>query len=302
MKTTVYCLIIFLLITSLDLFSQSYKNILANENVWDELYVFEAAVTTKYKTIGDTIFLGKEYKKIGAQSFASGPFVLVFLIREDSLEKKLYFVDNFNLSMDTVEYLLYDFNVNIGDTVSVHMPRSINYSSYMASDTFNLVLDSYTAFDNINNDDTALVFSYVDNIGGYPNVYWIKGLGSRAGIGFSAMRWPPMDGTQIICASKNGDDCFYYEPFGSSHNCNISYSEVSKFTEVSYKLYPNPCKNEITVSGKSINFIQIIDIAGIEIRAINVNSYTKTINLEGLRKGIYFIIINNESVKKIIVY
>jgi len=71
-------------------------------------------------------------------------------------------------------------------------------------------------------------------------------------------------------------------------------------------IYPNPAKDFITISSKSIiiNKVEINDISGKLIKQINVNNNKYVINSTYLKKGIYFVkIISKDSIisKKLII-
>lgn len=75
----------------------------------------------RYKTSGDTLIGAYNYKKVlyayntSPGPFNFSPYTFNFAYRNDSINKKVYYLDVTNgLNKDT---LWYDFNLNIGDTV-----------------------------------------------------------------------------------------------------------------------------------------------------------------------------------------
>jgi hypothetical protein len=68
-------------------------------------------------------------------------------------------------------------------------------------------------------------------------------------------------------------------------------------------IYPNPSASFITINSKNqlIENVNINDISGKQIIDLkNLNTETKNIDISNLSKGIYFISINNQVIKKLI--
>jgi len=299
-----YTVLLVILINN-SIFSQSYKKIFGNTNTWNEYYQFEIGFTTKYKTDGDTIINGNTYKKIyGGEmmnEYDTPDYYLRYLMREDTLEQKVFFL-NFNYT-DTIEKLLYDYSIEIGDTVDVVVPFSDLMEGYLtAGGTVSLELDSIIVIDDISNTDSVLVFKRLDYYSGY-NVYWIKGVGSRAGIGRNAACWPPQDQTQLICAFKDEEQTFHYVPYSEPHNCFLYVDVSSNELDNTINVFPNPANNYITINGNNITKIEVINILGLLEKEFNLNQNQITLDITDLNKGIYFLKIfegKNEYVKKII--
>lgn len=66
------------------------------------------------------------------------------------------------------------------------------------------------------------------------------------------------------------------------------------------KIYPSPATNSITVEGleDKTNTIQIIDVTGKTVLDLDIKKENPQIDINHLTKGIYFVILNNESSKK----
>ncbi|MBU2928615.1 T9SS type A sorting domain-containing protein [Winogradskyella psychrotolerans] len=67
----------------------------------------------------------------------------------------------------------------------------------------------------------------------------------------------------------------------------------------SFKYYPNPVKNELTVEAKtSISQISIHNIVGQKVKGMTPNSLTTTVDMNELNTGVYFVTVQiNSSVK-----
>lgn len=92
-----------------------------------------------------------------------------------------------------------------------------------------------------------------------------------------------------------------------TNNLFVSTIGINNLLSKGIKIYPNPVKNQLTISGLpkgSITTISITDIIGKTVYISTVKDETETINVSGLNKGIYLIKISQgeQSVtKKIIV-
>ena len=73
---------------------------------------------------------------------------------------------------------------------------------------------------------------------------------------------------------------------------------VNEYSEVTFKFYPNPVNDQMTIDNlEGANRIQIYNISGEVVRTIeNVSSNTVNINTANLNKGIYMLVVyhNNE--------
>ncbi len=81
---------------------------------WDDADVPYYSLPYTYSFSGDTIFHGTTYKKL-LSDYAS-----IVLVREDTTLKKVFIVPlaavSYPLTSDTDEHVLYDYNLNVGDT------------------------------------------------------------------------------------------------------------------------------------------------------------------------------------------
>lgn len=69
---------------------------------------------------------------------------------------------------------------------------------------------------------------------------------------------------------------------------NVEDPDFQQTIENDVKLYPNPFKDLLTVSGTNIRKIELIDIAGKTRLELNATDYLEDINTRNLEPGIYF--------------
>ncbi len=118
------------------------------------------------------------------------------------------------------------------------------------------------------------------------------------------------DGTIDAAGVYNFDITFV--PCNKSLNSNTTYSAqiyidpavatgVKQINTISSKLiiYPNPVKDILTIKGKNITTIQIMDINGRTVKILNSNNTIETIDVSSLNQGIYFVKVGTK-VQKLI--
>lgn len=292
-----FLLLIFIFFTSI-INAQQYYTFPTSNAIWRE-YRYELGGSSRsyyydFQNFinGDTLIEGKIYHKIYQtgytrsyilyQSFYSEyEDIYVGAIREDSLRKVYYYVDSlYN------EQLLYDFNLNIGDTLPIMVgtrERIINNNT------------TYT----VTGIDSILVqgnFHKRFQIN-YPNqtFYIIEGVGSTYGLLAKLYSWTGY--TPILKCFKLNDENAY--PDGQ--DCNLIHIGIDEFSEQNKThLFPNP-GNGIFYFNNLPNeslLMKIFNLMGNKIFETIVQKDHSSIDLSNLPKGIYFIQIidKNESI------
>jgi len=258
---------------------------------------------------GDTIINGLQYKKVYKQENARiadfNEARYFAAIREDTIAARVY------CHYNGAEYLLYDFSVNVGDVVHFYsfwhgipfrhpfLPPRIRQSTVSSIDSI-LIDNEYRKRINFFSDFNWPPFSY-------SHEFWIEGIGSTNGLFFageydmlhSIYYWllcVHIDGRKVFPAFKNClQDCCFME----------LHHEVG---------YPNITedKNKISLIITNTNELLYIetdkDISGFEYKIINsrgqlINNgtlFSNTVNISTLSKGLYIIIISNNSTRKMV--
>jgi hypothetical protein len=278
-------------------FSQAYKPMLKENKTWEEEtsdflnYQFPQTWHSRYALEGDTLVDGHYYFKMQKHITLSGtnPWdccpplfdtTKVFtgkLIREDTYAKKVW-VRGTNLG-DTTELLIYDFSVNVADTMS-------SWGACGPSSYCNAIVDSIQPYI-LENGDTVRIF-YVTplNFGVLMHPFYvIESIGS-----FNSFYYPFINvfenGASLNCVKDSGE--LLYSGIGIGCGTVISINEMNNKT--TFNIYPNPNNGEqISITGKEINSIEILNIQGQLIKTVEVNKDSTLINLEDLPKGLYFV-------------
>lgn len=291
-------ILITLLMTSAS-YSQTYFKFPTSNAIWN--YKIVGSLSYPYEwpvvvSLGSQITLDT-LQYIEVQWASQGNTGVDGAIREDTLEKKVYF-HNF-----TNEIVLYDFSLEVGDTI--YYSTNLYYN-----------LDYYKVVDFI---DSVNVSGQYRKRWHLTNSYmsmtdiWIEGIGSvyRYGLLY------PNDPDLVLDASNPYFGCFSHDTviFIDGSNCTGTCPCTNWLVEVEkiYKInedviiFPNPAKSTITVEFsnniKTYNCLQFLAYNGELIRKIEINSGRTEIDIKELNNGIYFIrLIGNEktTLKRII--
>jgi hypothetical protein len=243
---------------------------------------------------GDTSIGDFTYKKVYVQShdsiadFSKARYFAA--LREDTIAEKVYFryVD-YN---GNAEFLLYDFSVNIGDTVSFYSLWPFWYPELKQR-----VVESI---------DSTLIDNHYRKRINFHQYYqpesWIEGIGSTNGIFFPGYFdiADAMEHTYLLCAHIDGELIY---PLNSPDICYTSGSGVrmNEHKNEPLKIYPTIADNLLYIeTDKSINGFdyKIINVQG---QVMNIGTLTSnTINVSNLNKGIYLIMIadNNKIITR----
>src|SRR5690349_18244032 len=106
--------------TSIAANAQTYYSILSDTTEWDVQYNVFPVIHERnyniqpwnYSAQGDTLINGLHYKNFGQVGMNEA------FIREDTSLKKVWFLEHDS----TLELLLYDFSLNVGDSINLTFP------------------------------------------------------------------------------------------------------------------------------------------------------------------------------------
>ena len=261
-----------------------------------------------YQMNGDTIFNSLTYKKIyrttyyltnqfmqPIQYFPLQSTTYQGALREDTINKKVYF----RIDTASADTLLYDFNLNIGDT----LPPTFCVIENTYPDTFIV-----TGFDSLAiNGDYHKVFLLNNTTMSYGNTWgtpWlIEGVGSNRGLIEDIYDFFE-GGPSLRCYSRNDITyTFGYTPAptppNSSTPCEIVPLAVNEidYPELLISISPNPSNGFFTISSQEkITSIEIYNTLGelifsSELRTPNLptGQAGTELDLRSKPKGIYFV-------------
>lgn len=288
-NTLLLCLLIFsITIVS----SQEYKPFPTTNAAWKENhgYVWGSSLheshNINHEIIGDTIINEKTYSKIsktgrnyyydgsaGVDTIFSYDNVYVGAIREDT-SKHVYFYGKY----ETQEKLLYDFNLEVGDTLP---------ELYGADPDITFIVDSI---------DSVLVIneyhkSYIIVADWSDDFKLIEGIGSTCGL-LTYGSFPGLYST-LKCFKQNGvsaypsgEECELYTPLG-----------INEKPDNIVAIYPNPTKGFVNFEFADLNIQQltIYTITGETILEKSELQQNEIIDLSGQESGLYIVKIQSDS-------
>lgn len=254
------------------------------ESYWD---AGQEGYTNRYFLhFSDTVTLnGKVYKVLlrTNEAFAENGSVEAY-IREDS--QKVYTIYP---PIGTTEYLLYDFNLNIGDTFVVK-----NFKSLSPINSFQHIL---TNIDTLMLNDSILRRKFIfDNL----NYSFVEGLGnvdaSNSGL-FETWGGTYLDYASWVNCITTPNKIIYSVPFNDLDCYTLPPVSVKNInSNASFHIYPNPNKSDLLFLDNSYNISRAI-ITSLSGKIILEKKLEKQnqINISILSKGIYFILLETDN-------
>lgn len=244
-----------------------------------------------YKFSGDTIINDIDYLKVFKTSDSLEiTWTLYGFIRETE-NKEVYF-----RNLEDSEGLLYDFSVEINDTI--YLINTTSEFEYM--------------------DTMAIFVSDIDSIeinGTYKKKYilktntceecteiWIEDIGNISGPFINVALFVQPSGAMysLLCV-YNDEDLIYSSTYYDDCYYNTVFIEVIN-SPSSITVYPNPVSSlsDIYLDISNINFndcfIEVIDVYGKRVKIIDIHGETliKIMN-QNFAPGLYFLILRNDN-------
>lgn len=252
--------------------SQDYRPMLVEGAVWNEVFYFENADPQSYIVGGDTVLNNLTYKKILSYSNNSGVGGLIGLMREDSIERKIYLLDDYDQAQ---EELLYDFSLEVGDFFGDLRLDSI-------SNELNVFESEIISF-NLNT--RFFYFSVMPGDNYYKT--WIEGLGSNNGL-FRAS-----NAEYLLCHNdENGFLDLSIDPnlIGVENCLLLNVNNIPDLIEG--ELYPNPASTSLCLALQEYiknGEVKISDITGKTVKAISFFGETIDINIQDINSGMFIL-------------
>ncbi|MGZ3904785.1 MAG: T9SS type A sorting domain-containing protein [Bacteroidia bacterium] len=274
----------------LHLSSQTYHHFPDSSATWTVLYEYQSSPTNYYNRMdtyslgGDTTFNNIAYHKI----FCNGGYFGA--IREDTLQKSIYYHGNYNFHFAN-DTLLYQFGLNAGDSIPIKFP--IPKTNQI-----------------ISIDSVSIAGRYRKRYNMDPPDKWIEGIGSTKFLFF------PFDYTfewnwTLVCYSESGQqlykqDYFDYSIYKWKDGCSGEILGINEVLRDQVLVFPNPTSQKLNVSVN--NESETIQLSLYEISGKQVFSsivlHTSEIDLSDFDNGVYTLSIRSNNFitnKKLIV-
>ena len=249
------------------------------ENYWEEGNEPESMIFGLQDQ--DTLINGLQYNKLFR--FYSNPpdpssAVCIGAIREDNNRRVFYRGEHpFSYPVaDTGEIMIYDFSVNVGDTIREGLFTTNEYLLVSKMDTIQIG-EEYRKRIHFEN---------------HPDTRWIEGLGNERGLLFYS-------GERLNNGLWGDLTCFYKDDVELFHNQNyvncaegIPNQISQENNDPDIKIFPNPCSSgfvDIEVSFE-LRSIQLLNISGQLIRDFQASGeYNHRIQTGKLKPGFYIL-------------
>ena len=115
-------------------------------------------------------------------------------------------------------------------------------------------------------------------------IYDEAGNGINSGAGEGYYKITDSKGNVIV----EGDGKFEKE---ASHTISTKegYASVEEMTNETYKVYPNPVKDVLTIEGENIEQVNVYNTMGQLVKTVNCNDNTVNVNVNDLQNGMYIV-------------
>ncbi len=264
-------------------------------------------ITYYYGYTSDTIFNGKTYSELEGGSFPPyncdmsviPPFIQPIYVREDTVSHIVYYLDQF---LDTPEYTLYNYNLNLGDTILYHqLGRTITDSVVGVDSTIiNGVFHKIIILQNkLTATSAARSYAVIEGVGSTNNPLWpyffegcfewyeYLACFTQSGNG------PQITGPAYLCGYTGYDTSF--------KNCSPLATKNIYRQSQNITITPNPATDHIQVAidgqFEDNTFISIYDMGGRCIYRVQAEQLTNnaTISTSLWKDGLYMVVVQNNA-------
>lgn len=272
---------IFSLFAVTSLSAQAYQALLSNFNEWKFTTCYSGCITDTYYTNGDTIVNGKEYKVLDGFHYISR----TFLLREEVDNKKVFMAIVNELS-PSIEYLMYDFSMSLGDSIDLSNPISPfpTKAGYFQLDSIvsRMLADgeNYRHF---------YLSPTVSNSFSQKPATWVEGVGSLSMINAPAGFPDINDVGHLSCFFRETE--LVYSKLDSVETCEASFYGPTSIDDLDFDSGSISLRNgSLLCNGFPQNgIISLIDLSGRVIESDQVVNNQLEVNISNLSAGLYFV-------------
>lgn len=272
--------------------AQQYNKLIRKNVYWDEAEYLGIAPCYTYVSRmefidGDTLIEGHYYRFANGYPFIGTPgpngtlcppyyvdttAYKYAILREDTIERKVYIYDQFSLPHDQ---LLYDFSLLPGDTFN----SLYGGVGYLVLDT---IIDTV-----IFNGETRKMFCFDPNC----IVHYLEGIGGWQGLTYPLTIGLGFGGI-LLCVNENLEDLWGFY-------CNYYFVGINNAQEPVISVFPNPTTNRINIKYEatyiSASFTLLNSFGQILITEKISDRFT-SLNISQLKSGIYYYIIESSNI------
>lgn len=276
-------LLVLLLLLATAVIAQPYKPLLAEHNEWHLTSCDYGCFTDVYYTAGDTIVNGKNHKILDGYHYISRSF----LLREDISERKVYVTLS---SFRNEEHLLYDFSMQVGDSIDIKNP--ITPFPY---DGGFYKLDSIVSRPLLYGEYHRYFYlsPSLGNTISTNSAVWIEGIGSLSMITAPGGD-PNVDGAGLLsCSFRNGQ--LQYADYDIVEECIPQILNVTKNRYKTLQLLRRENNKFLLIHANRIKRLHVLNAQGRRIMEIKNRNDSIELDLSGYPSGIYLVLAESES-------
>jgi hypothetical protein len=247
---------------------------------------FAATTTTVFGFQGDTLINGEQWFKLYSttDSLFQNDLVYHGLVR--AVNNQVLFIDALN-QLST----LYDFTLNVSDSVLFNIAgMSPEWLNVTTVDSIQLNGSYYKRIKF--SEPTINAFDVLNEV-------WIEGIGSIHGPLFPTnpvkFSQEIPDSMFVTCSFSNNQQVWQHPSYSNCYTNIVLGVDQLELTDLN--LYPNPFTDKIHIenSGKEQYNLTILNSLGQTIQQLHFNHEKQTIDLAGLKTGVYLVRIENRS-------
>ena len=223
---------------------------------------------------GDTLINERAYKTLVSDSCNADGFTGAF--REDKMKRLVYYVPR----NDSIEQLLYDFNMQVGDTVKGYLETEIiNPDIVQAIDSIQIGSRYHKRW--------LINPSY--------SIYLIEGVGSTYGLVEYSIQHTDGPDFSLFCFQQN-DQTLYPDTLSDCEYPEIIITENILNSQI--QVFPNPCRGTFSIDNKnhSITEVYVQNMLG-QVIYTKMTDFEDIIQVNGLKQDIYLLTLRNRNMQ-----
>ena len=272
--------------------AQEWMSLLKDNSEWNILWQSTGVPTPELITeslviSGDTLIDGELYKKVLRKLSSetqywhgSMEYDLYGIIKEEESGKVFY-----KPKEQEVEYLLYDFGMNVNDTAVMYWCQNPNCEVHVRIDSI--------ATQHIAGAERRVF--YVSSKDMYGDEWhwlntWVEGIGAMEGLLYSChvVNAGGITLHELLCYHEDGELVWQNPTYNT---CLIDPLSIQDNTEASgLQVYPNPAKDRVVIEGMEAVEVKVCNTSGQVVKTVRG---TNEIDIADLAKGVYLLRITD---------
>ena len=273
--------------------AQEWMSLLKDNSEWNILWQSTGVPTPELVTeslmiSGDTLVDGELYKKVLRKLSSetqywhgSLEYDLYGIIKEEESGKVFY-----KPKEQEIEYLLYDFGMNVNDTAVMYWCQNPNCEVHVRIDSIATqhIAGSERKVFYVSSKDTFSDWIWLNT--------WVEGIGAMEGLLYSCHVVSAGGITlhELLCYHEDGE-LVWQNPIYNT--CLIDNNDGIQDNTVGFsvQVYPNPTRERVTIDGAEAAEVQVYNILGQLVKTVRG---TNEIDLSGLVEGVYLVRIRDK--------